>query len=67
MGKWVGAGDALANRGGWISSMRLSPSASEKSGCFFLHRLRSLTREVFTIAREACLGRLSIVTGLNLA
>lgn len=31
MGKWVGAGDAPANRGGWISSMRLSPSASEKS------------------------------------
>lgn len=36
MGKWVGAGDAPANRGGWISSMRLSPSASEKSCWFFL-------------------------------
>lgn len=36
MGKWVGPGDAPANRGGWISSMRLSPSASEKSCWFFL-------------------------------
>lgn len=34
MGKWVGAGNAPANRGGWISSMRLSPGASEKSVFF---------------------------------
>ncbi|DBA08523.1 TPA_asm: hypothetical protein [Pseudomonas phage vB_PaeS-D14H] len=57
----------LALQGVLTSSMPLLRRASEKSGCFFLHRLRSLTREVFTIARErASVGYSSLLPSISL-